>query len=360
MKGCLPSRIKLGMVSVLCLFTMSVSSAQAATPTSGTNGAFNLTASPLPISLVTTPGKSIATNLRVQNSGTAPVKIKVSLLKFKAAGTNGQPELLKRSPQDTYLDWVNFSKTSFTAEPGAWNDVAMTVKPPKEAAFGYYYAIVFGQDNSNLPLTTAGGKLNGAVATLVLLDVQAPGEKRELNVSSFTASKHLYEYLPASFDVTVHNPGNVHAVPTGDVFISRDHKHDLAVLPVNPNQGNTLPNSNRVFHVEWNDGFPVYTTAQIANQTVANTKGEPVKQLHWDFSKTGKLRFGKYYAHLLLTYNNGTQDVPIDAEVSFWVVPWKLILLAILIPLIPAVAVYLIMRQRTKGFKNRRKYVAGR
>jgi len=354
-------------VTTLCLLiVLSTSSlitpfAHAATPTTATSGnGFNLTASPLPISLTTTPGKSISNDLRVQNSGTSPVTIKVSLLKFKASGVNGHPQLLKREPQDTYFDWVSFSKTSFTAQPGVWNDIIMTIKPTKDAAFGYYFAVVFSQDSSAIPTPTTGGKLNGATATLVLLDVNAPGEKRQLQVTSFTASKHLYEYLPATFNITVHNTGNVHAMPTGDIFISRDHKHNLAVLPINPNQGNTLPDSTRVFPVDWSDGFPVYTTERLNNQIVSDKKGNPIKKLHWDFSKTDKLRFGKYYAHLLLTYNNGTQDVPIDAEVSFWVIPWKLILLAILIPLIPAVAVYLIMRQRTKGFKNRRKYVAGR
>jgi len=48
----------------------------------------------------------------------------------------------------------------------------------------------------------------------------------------------------------------------------------------------------------------------------------------------------------VLTYDNGTRDVPIDAEVSFWVVPWGLIILVIAIPSIPALLVYLIMRRK--------------
>ncbi len=323
---------------------------------------FNLTASPLPIDLSTTPGKKITTNLRVQNSGTAPVKIKVSLLKFKAAGATGQPELKRRGPADDYFDWVSFSKTNFTADPGVWNTIVMTIAPPADAAFGYYYAVVFGQDSANAQTTTpVTGKLNGATATLVLLDVNAPGEKRQLEVTSFTASKKLYEYLPATFNITVRNKGNVHAVPAGDIFISRDHKHNLAVIPVNPNSGNTLPDSNRIFPVEWTDGFPVYSIKRDNDQIISDKKGNPIKELKWNFSDTNKFRIGKYYAHLLLTYNDGTKDVPIDAEVSFWVFPWKLILLVVAIPLIPAIIVYMVMRRRVRNLRGKRsKYTLGR
>lgn len=352
------TKLVLLFVALIGLGLQLVPNAYAATPTQD-NG-FNLTASPLPIDLTTTPGKHVVTPLRVQNSGTTPVKIKVSLLKFKASGTNGQPELLKRAAGDDYFDWVSFSKTSFTAQPGVWNEVVMTISPPKEAAFGYYYAVVFGQDSSEAPSTPVTGKLHGATATLILLDVHAPGEKRALEVTSFTATKKLYQYLPASFKITVHNTGNVHAVPTGDIFISRNHKHNIAVLPVNPNVGNTLPNSNRIFKVDWNDGFPVYTTKLVGDQIVSDKKGNPVQKLKWAFSDTNKFRFGRYYAHLLLTYDDGTKDVPIDAEVSFWVIPWKLILLIILVPLLPAIGVYLVMRRRVKKLRGKRtKYVAG-
>lgn len=333
---------------------------QTSAATTDEDDGFNLTASPLPISLKTTPGKSINNSLRVQNSGTSPVNIKVSLLKFKANGTNGQPELLKRGPGDAYFDWVSFNRTNFTAQPGEWNEVVMTISPPKEAAFGYYYAVVFGLDSPEAPTTPVTGRLHGATATLVLLDVQAPGEKRVLEATSFTATKKLYEYLPASFNVTVRNTGNVHAVPTGDIFVSRDRKHNLAVLPVNPNAGNILPNSSRVFKVDWSDGFPVYEIKRIGDQIVSDKKGNPVQKLQWEFSDTNKFRFGRYYAHMLLTYDDGTKDVPIDAEVSFWVIPWKLILLVILVPLLPAIAVYLLMRRRVMKMRGKRtKYVAG-
>jgi hypothetical protein len=42
-----------------------------------------------------------------------------------------------------------------------------------------------------------------------------------------------------------------------------------------------------------------------------------------------KLRWGKYTANLLLVYDDGTKDVPIEGTLSFWVIPWRLIFGAI-------------------------------
>jgi len=322
--------------------------------------AFSLTTSPIFATLATTPGGQVSTPLKVQNNAQHAVTLNVKLMKFRAYGGSGDAELLDPDG-DPSLKWVSFSATTIVAQPGAWNTVTMTIHPDHTAAFGYYYAVVFGQDTSGVtPTKQVTGHLTGATATLVLLDVNAPGEKRQLAVSSFTASKKLYQYLPATFNITVHNTGNVHAIPSGDIFISRDHKHNIATLTVNPNQGNVLPTSNRVFPVSWDDGFPVYAVKKVGGQIVSDKSGKPIQQLQWDFSKTNKLRFGKYYAHLLLTYDDGTKDVPIDAEVSFWVIPWKLILLIILVPLVPALVVYLIMRHRVKNLRGKRsKYAAG-
>ncbi|HZL08245.1 MAG TPA: hypothetical protein VFC50_03565, partial [Candidatus Dormibacteraeota bacterium] len=58
-----------------------------------------------------------------------------------------------------------------------------------------------------------------------------------------------------------------------------------------------------------------------------------VTSLQWDFSRASKLKFGHYTAHLTMAYDNGQRDVPLEAEVSFWVVPWR-ILAAILVVVI--------------------------
>jgi hypothetical protein len=54
--------------------------------------------------------------------------------------------------------------------------------------------------------------------------------------------------------------------------------------------------------------------------------GKPVETLQINWNKLTSFRIGKYTANLLLVYDNGTRDIPIEATISFWVLPWKVIL----------------------------------
>jgi hypothetical protein len=299
----------------------------------------------LPILLTTKPGDTVTTKLRVQNSGTESTRFKVDLKKFKAQDDSGQPQILERGAGDSYFDWVSFNKTSFVADPNVWNEVTMTIRVPKDAAFGYYYAVSFSQDGGEVKPSGTANQVRGAGAVLVLLDVQTAGEKRQLALTSFTADRKLYEYLPANLTVKVHNPGNIHTAPVGDIFITRGGKA-VSSIPVNPASGNILPGTDRTFAAAWSDGFPVFETKRDNGQIVTSQDGQIERQLKWDFARANHLRFGKYTARLILTYNDGQRDIPLQASVSFWVVPWGLILLIIAIPAVPSLLVFLLMRWR--------------
>lgn len=288
-------------------------------------GSFNLTTSPLPVLLSGKPGTSLTASLRVENSGVSAQRLQVSLYKFKADGTSGQPQIYKPSASDASASWVSFSPGTFMAYPGVWNSVKMTINLPASAAFGYYYAAVFSPAGQ-LPAGSAGNtnKLKGATAILVLVDAQAKGEKRQLSLASFTADKKVFEYLPVNFSIKIANPGNIHGIPSGNIFIMRGSKV-IDTIDINPNQGNILPGSARTFAPSWSDGFPVFSPKRVNGQIVTDKHGQPFLKLDWNFAHANKLRFGKYTAHLVMSYDNGSRDVPIESTLTFWVVPWKLI-----------------------------------
>jgi hypothetical protein len=284
-------------------------------------GSVDLTTSPLPISLSAAPGSTVTTDIRIKNNS-PPQTIKVSLMKFSAYGDSGKPALKDRQPGDDYFDWVSFNPGSFLAPTGQWQTVKMTIKVPKDGAFGYYYAVIFTPANGRP--SGKGNILLGSTAVLVLLDVQNPNAKRTLQIVSFTANKHIFEFLPASFGIKFHNNGNVHVQPHGNIFINHGNKQ-IASLVVNTQQGNILPGTNRIFDVPWSDGFPAYASKQKNGSDVLDKSGQTETQLKWDWSHFSKLRFGRYTAHLTAVYDNGKEDVPLDATVSFWVIPWRIL-----------------------------------
>jgi hypothetical protein len=149
---------------------------------------------------------------------------------------------------------------------------------------------------------------------------------REVTVTDFQVNRPWYEFLPVSFTVKLKNTGNVHIAPRGSIFIGREGQPETAILEVNSEKGNILPDSGRSFTMDWNDGFLRYVDAQEDGKVIRNEDGTIKKTLDWNWKDAAKLRFGKYQAKLLLIYDDGHRDVPLEGTVSFWVVPWRLLL----------------------------------
>jgi hypothetical protein len=206
----------------------------------------------------------------------------------------------------------------------------MTVNVPKDAAFGYYWAVQF-EPAANSTKAPGAANVRGAVAIFTLLNADAPGAKRTIQVTSFSTEKRTYEFLPVNFSVATHNSGNTHVAPTGNIFIKRGGKQ-VGVVSINPNGGYVLPGSNRIFTAAWSDGFPVYKPVIGPDgQPVRNKDGTIKQHLVWNFSQVPKLRFGHYTADLLLVYNDGARDIPVSGTLSFWVIPWRIIAFLIVV-----------------------------
>ncbi len=317
-------------------------------PTHAATGedALRLITAPAPIDLVGKPGQTVTTVLRVKNGGTKDELIAVSALPFGAYQTSGQPQLRDPGPGDSYLKWATFSPAVFTAPVNAWMEITVTISIPPEAAFGYYYAMIFSRANPAQDVSGTKTGLLGGSAILVLLDVDVPGAKRTVAVNSFTTGSGWSEFLPITFNVSLKNTGNVHAAPRGNIFLERGSQKDIAILEVNSEQGNILPGTDRTFSVDWTDGTPHFTDKVVDGNVVHASNGLPEQTLVWKGLDLSKLRMGHYTATLVMTYDDGTKDVPLEAKVSFWVIPWRLIVGVILIPLIPALLVFFLMRRR--------------
>jgi len=339
------------------LFICAVVLLAPARPTSAEAGGINLTTSPIVTSLAGKPGSSATTTLHVQNNGASPVTINVVLETFRAFGTSGAAQMMPFAQNDPSGSWVHFSQNSFVAQPGIWSSVTMTVNLPKNASLGYYYAVIFKPQVAN-PTPGLGSSVKGGNAVLVLVNAISGDEQSQIAVSSFSADKKLYEYLPAAFSVTVKNTGNIFLAPTGDIYISRssDFTHSIDTIPVNYADGNVLAGTSRVFAAEWANGFPVFKPKTVDGNKITDKKGRVEQTLNWDLANVSKLRFGKYYAKLVLAYNNGSRDVPITAVVSFWVIPWKVLLVGLVLLILILIGLYAIGKKlavRTMRFSKK-------
>lgn len=316
----------LAIFAVVLVLTLGLKEATAA------GSSVSLTTSPVALSLNIKPGTTSSNTLQLMNNGNVPVKISMHLDIFSAKGDNGAANITSPAPNDPSSNWVNFSPSSFIAQPGVWSSVKMTISLPKTAQLGYYYAVVFEPDVSTQS-TIKANTIKGSNGILVLVDTSSANEKRSVSLASFSVSHKVYEYLPANFTVNVHNTGNIFLAPYGNIYIGRSStlSSSIASLSVNSTGGNVLPNSSRNFQASWSDGFPAYQPKTLDGQVIRDKNGNVVQQLKWDFTKVNKFRFGKYYAQLALTYNNGQVTIPLTSVVSFWVLPWKLLIVLLVV-----------------------------
>jgi hypothetical protein len=338
----------LTLCSLSFLFFMAPK-VHAATPSGATNTGSYLTTSPISVDLTIKPGQTQSTTLSVQNDSSVPETISVKLDKFAANGNFGAATITPPDVTDPSVQWVHFSKTTFVAQPGIWTTITMTISLPNYASLGYYYAVVFIPKSAQIS-QSLGDQIKGSNAIFVLLDTSSSNEAKQLSLTDFSSLSGLYQFLPATFNILVKNTGNIHLIPQGDIYISRTPNGKVIdTLDINSGLGNVLPNSSRQFTTTWTDGFPSFEAKKIDGQALTIKDGQPVEQLRWNYSEPlSKIRFGKYYAHLVLVYNNGNRDIPLNAYLSFWVIPWKLILIVVA----AIVAVIVFWKSIKKGIKQ--------
>ena len=145
------------------------------------------------------------------------------------------------------------------------------------------------------------------MGVLVLLSVA--GEVTEnLLVKEFSAPSFV-EDGPIVFLLRFENLGTVHVRPKG--FISITNMLGKKEADIAFPQKNVLPNSIRKLEVSWDPGFAI----------------------------------GKYTATLVANY--GTNNLPLTAVVTFWVIPWKKILVVFIVNFI-IITILFLARKRIR------------
>jgi len=284
-------------------------------------GDFSLQISPSPLVTTIKPGQTTELELKIRNSGSQAETLKIEPRSFRF-DSNTQQLSLDDTASPDIAQWISFASPTFNVQPGQWYTQKIKIALPKQAGYSYSFALIVSRKDT--PKLTDGGRLlKGSVAVFTLINVDRPGAVRKLDVGEFTSVKRVYEYLPATFEIAVKNTGNTIVQPYGNVFVQRksDDKTPISTLPVNENKSYILPGTTRILKVQWKDGFPV-------GQETTKDDGSVSQSLSWDWSgaKIGDIRLGRYSAKLVGVYNDGLRDVPLVSEVSFWVIPWKILI----------------------------------
>ena len=160
---------------------------------------------------------------------------------------------------------------------------------------GLYGAVMISASNldeggAKIEKDTVGTKMIIITRVASLFFVRVKGEVIEAGaLKDFKINKDFYEKGPISFNILSENSGNVHLSPYGVIEVKNILGAKVGEAQVDP--WFTMPKSERTREIKWNASF----------------------------------LFGKYTAKISL--NRGYKDIIDTASFSFWVIPWRIILI---------------------------------
>lgn len=285
----------------------------------------DLTVSPVFFDFSPHPGEVLKDKVRVHNNTSTPLQLTITI---DSMGVNDRGDVVPQAlPSTENSNWFSFTANKITVPANEWLDVPYTISVPQNAAFGNYFAITFAPAVTKTPGSNA--LVQGNIVVPVLLNVQKEGSIATASIESFQVGSFVNEFLPVDFAVSVKNTGNIHLSPRGNIFIRGSGDKDLAILEINSAKSNILPNSARAFTSKWSDGFLVREPVLENGVAKLNNRGEPLTKIVINWNKLTNFRIGKYTAYVLLAYDDGKRDVPIDATTTFWVFPYTAVIIGV-------------------------------
>lgn len=272
-----------------------------------------LAVSPAIMEEVLTPGEPLSFSINVHNITNSPLPIKSFVRNLTVQSAD-----LEKTDRDR-LDasrWFSITEPDFILQPNQVRTVEGKILAPADASPGGHYATIYFQPLvPEEALSPSMAYINTRVGVLAFLVVKGEIEqKAELGKSLRT--KGFIRSGPAEFSFSIHNSGNVHLIPAGELKVFDWRGRQVAKLPIPTNL--ILPDSTKKYAMRWDPPGVV----------------------------------GKYRAELALTYGADRVALP-KTTVTFWMVPW---LEAVVGALLLCAIFFIFNRTRRKWRKAWRAY----
>lgn len=276
------------------------------------------------ITLAANPGETIATQINIRNISNGKLLVTGVVNDFEAAGENGTPKIITDENNESIYSikkWIN-SIAPLTLKSKELKTLPVEINIPANASPGGYYGII--RFSSKAPeLEDTGVALSASIGSMVMIRVKGDA-KEQMSVEDFYVSNgenspkaNIFESTPIFFTQRLKNTGNIYEQPTGQATITDMFGKKIAAININLELTNVLPGSTRKY------------TESLDKSVIGDKK-----------------LFGKYTADLKITY--GTNKTVINKTITFWVIPYRLIGLAV----ISLIAIFVGLRFVIKNYNR--------
>lgn len=294
-------RMKQGILSglALALLLAPLASLPTSAQASNANAADGLQISPAIVEINGEQGQSYTVQVQVTNVTASDLTFDSEVNDFSAKDETGTPSvnLADDKPSTASIQkWVTVAK-SFTLKARETKKIPVILDIPTDAEPGGHYGVV--RFSGRAPeLEGSGVGLAASAGTLMLVRV-AGAVDENLNLLTFETTQNgkasgFFEYGPVTFATRFENNGNVHVKPIGQIEIRNMFGNKVQTLQVNPDKGNVLPLSIRRFEASLDQRWMI----------------------------------GRYTADITIAY--GTTGQAIVKTITFWVIPYKQLIIIIL------------------------------
>jgi hypothetical protein len=210
------------------------------------------------------------------------------ILKFEAKDESGSPEFIPfEEDHEDLPEWITFENKSLIVPARSFIEVLFNITIPTDTPSGGYYAAITVSNSKPIDETVAP-TIRNKTAILIFLDIE--GETLEkAALLDFVAPK-IVSKTAGTFSYRIQNQGNVYLKPKGTIVLKDVFGRTLIEVDANPDE-------NRVL-------------------------SETTRKIKTNFS--GKTAFGPVTAKLQLEY--GEQNQKLSDSITFWVLPWKILL----------------------------------
>ncbi len=304
-----------------------------------TKSAYALTITPIRYEISGNPGETVTQKMGLVNETNKTQTFFASFENFEAQGDTGSPSFVEA--KDGLGTWMTTEQASITLAPGAQKEMSFSIKIPKDAEPGGYFAAIFWGTS---PGGNAPGQVSIGTKTGLLILLTVNGDIREqagLVDFELHNNKHFYKMLPVGFQYRFSNQGNDRVKPKGDIVIRSIFGWVAKRVNANPYDGNVLPGTTRKFSPEWSKRDSV----EVRDQEISRNESYSFKKAVGD--QWHNFAFGIFRAKVVASFGVANQVAKSQA-VYFVVFPWELILVIIVL----AIPVYFILRALLKRYNR--------
>lgn len=275
------------------------------------------------------PGDRYNGELVTWNLSQESAKYKILVKGFKQIdNTPGTAVLLSDEEEQKSLysasSWITVNKDSIELVPNKNEKILYEINVPKNATKGEYHAMI-SLISENYVKSNDTATLTNVSSGMPILIRIGDNFVESAELLTFKTSKNIYEKPSVLFTTIINNTGDTHISPTGEIVLTNIFNKEIARIKFNANSQSLLRDNTGNYTTQWTDKL---------------------------ITENKQLAVGPIKAELIVTYRELQPGfAPLLAQTSFYIIPWKYILLfAITIALI---VVLVKVKKRKKRLNSR-------